>query len=113
MRASSSPSRADVSLSSLGRAGLGPSVGSGGSIWSFVVPHPPLLPGFTELAPYNVVLVALDDDADIRMIGNLVVAPGRPPNEVDPASILIGEPVRAVFSVIGGAVVLQWVRDSS
>ena len=31
-----------------------------GTIWSFVVPHPPLLPAYAELAPYNVVAVALE-----------------------------------------------------
>ena len=31
-----------------------------GTIWSFVVPHPPLLPAYAALAPYNVIVVALE-----------------------------------------------------
>ena len=38
-----------------------------GRIWSFVVPHPPLLPPFDGMAPYNVILVEItaysDDNA--------------------------------------------------
>lgn len=32
-----------------------------GRIWSYVLPHPPLLPDYAEQAPYNVVLVELTD----------------------------------------------------
>ncbi len=81
-----------------------------GTIWSYAVPHPPLLPGFSELAPYNVVLVALDEDPTIRLTGNLVLAAGRPPNEIDPATIVIGEPVRATFCPVEDVAYLQWVR---
>lgn len=69
-----------------------------GSIWSFVVPHPPLLPGFAEAAPYNVVVVSLAEDPTLRMVGNLVARPGGPIEEVDPAAIEIGLPVRVVFT---------------
>ena len=41
-----------------------------GRIWSFVVPHPPLLPAFMEVAPYNVVVVELDEDSPVRVVGN-------------------------------------------
>src|SRR5437868_3156373 len=46
------------------------------TVWSFVVPHPPLLPAYSEVAPYNVIVVALDDDPPIRMVGNLVTEAG-------------------------------------
>ena len=81
-----------------------------GRIWSFVVPHPPLLPGFGELAPYNVILVELDDDPTIRLTGQLVDHAGGAPNTVDPATIVIGEPVRAVFPPVEDVGFLQWVR---
>lgn len=68
-----------------------------GRIWSFVVPHPPLLPAFTPLAPYNVILVELADDPTIRMVGNLVPSAESEINQIDPATITIGAPVRAVF----------------
>lgn len=47
-----------------------------GTIWSFAVAHPPVLPAFETAAPYNVVVVALDTDSTIRMIGNVVDADG-------------------------------------
>jgi uncharacterized OB-fold protein len=68
-----------------------------GSIWSFVVPHPPLLPQFAALSPYNVILVALEEDPRIRLVGNLVAREGGPIDEIDPHTIRIGAPVRVVF----------------
>jgi len=81
-----------------------------GTIWSYVVPHPPLLPQFAALAPYNVVLVALDEDPTIRLIGNLVRRAGGPINEVDPSEIEIGSAVRVVFERIDDEISLpRWV----
>ena len=82
-----------------------------GHLWSWIVAHPPLLAGFAELAPYNAVTVELVEDPNIRFVGNLVVQVGGPPNEIDPATIVIGEPVHAVFAVAEDVPVLQWVRD--
>ena len=80
-----------------------------GTIWSFAVPHPPLLPWYAALAPYNVVAVALDEDPAVRLIGNLVARPGGPVNEVDPATIAIGAPVRAVFERVSESITLvRW-----
>lgn len=80
------------------------------TVWSFVVPHPPLLPAFAELAPYNVVVVALDEDPTLRMVGNLVADADAPINSVDPETIEIGQPVEVVFQPIGDDVSLpRWV----
>jgi len=81
-----------------------------GRVWSFVVPHPPLLPGFTELAPYNVVVVELDEDPTVRLVGHLVVEAGDAPHAVD---IVIGEPVRAVFHHVEDVGFLQWARSTA
>jgi len=82
-----------------------------GRIWSFVVPHPPLLPAFAALAPYNVVAVALDEASEVRLVGNLVARPGGPIGEVDPATIEIGAPVRVAFERVSDAIALpRWVR---
>ena len=81
-----------------------------GTVWSFVVPHPPLLPAYAELAPYNVVVVALDEEPTIRLVGNLVESEDGEINEIDPATIEIGQPVRAVFQRINEDVALpRWV----
>jgi hypothetical protein len=68
-----------------------------GTVWSFVVPHPPLLQPYSSLAPYNVIVVALDEHPTIRFVGNLVSGPEGALNEIDPNSIRIGEPVEVVF----------------
>lgn len=69
-----------------------------GTIWSFVVVHPPLLPAYAPFAPYPVITVTLDEDPALRMVGNLVTGPEGAINEVDPAGIVIGEPVQITFS---------------
>ena len=81
-----------------------------GTIWSFVVPHPPLLPAYQELAPYNVVTVALAEDPRLRLVGNLVARPDGPINEVDPKTIRIGEPVRVVFQQVDDVFLPRWMR---
>jgi hypothetical protein len=68
-----------------------------GLIWSFAIPHPPLIRQFSVLAPYNVILVALDEDPTIRMVGNLISRAGGAINSVDPEEIQIGARVRVVF----------------
>lgn len=80
------------------------------TIWSYVVPHPPLLPAYAELAPYNAIIVALDEDPTIRFVGNLVTAPGGPIHEIDPATITIGEAVRVVFTQVEDVTLPRWVR---
>lgn len=85
-----------------------------GSVWSFVVPHPPLLPWYAERAPYNVILVALDEDPHVRLAGNLVAGPGASLASVDPATLRIGLRVRAIFETLAGDVVVpRWVRDGA
>jgi uncharacterized OB-fold protein len=83
-----------------------------GSIWSFVVAHPPLLPAYASRAPYNVVAVALEEDPTVRLVGNLVAREGAPIDSVDPETIEIGAPVRVVFDEVAEGVVLpRWVLD--
>jgi len=66
-------------------------------VWSFVVPHPPLLAPYSDLAPYNVIVVELDEEPHIRFVGNLVSGPDGQIDEIDAESIEIGEPVEVVF----------------
>jgi uncharacterized OB-fold protein len=82
-----------------------------GRIWSYVVPHPPLLPDYAALAPYNVIVVALDEDPALRLVGNLVTATDGGINQIDPETIEIGAPVQAVFPEVAPGVALpRWVR---
>ncbi|MFP6625588.1 MAG: Zn-ribbon domain-containing OB-fold protein [Deltaproteobacteria bacterium] len=81
-----------------------------GRIWSFAVSHPPLLPVFAERAPYPVIVVEVDEDPTIRMVGNLVAEASSDINEIDPATINIGDRVSVVFSELADDVVLpRWV----
>ncbi len=80
------------------------------TIWSYIVPHPPLLPAYAELAPYNVIVVALDEDPTIRFVGNLVTSADGAINEIDPATIVIGEPVQVVFAAVDDVTLPRWVR---
>ncbi|MFD2687228.1 Zn-ribbon domain-containing OB-fold protein [Streptomyces phyllanthi] len=79
-----------------------------GRVWSYVVPHPPLLPEYAEQAPYAVILVELDGAPRIRLVGNLVTGPGARLDSVAPERVRIGARVRAVFD---GGGVPQWVLE--
>lgn len=79
-----------------------------GRIWSYAVPHPPLLPAYSELAPYNVVVVELEEDPTIRFVGNLVDSPDGAINSVDPATIEIGAPVQVVFQAVDDVTFPRW-----
>ena len=81
------------------------------TIWSYVVPHPPLLPAFQPYAPYNVCIVSLDEDETIRLVGNLIAEEGAPINSVDAATIEVGQRVRVVFEHVADDVALpRFVR---
>ncbi|MGP3949302.1 Zn-ribbon domain-containing OB-fold protein [Streptomyces sp. 7N604] len=83
-----------------------------GRIWSYVIPHPPLLPAYAARAPYDVILVELAEDPAIRLAGNLVAAPDAPIGSVDPSRIRIGAPVKAVFAGhADGVTVPRWLLE--
>jgi|SRR5882724_958162 len=81
-----------------------------GTVWSYIVAHPPLLPAYSEVAPYNVIVVALDDEPTIRFVGNLVASADGAINEIDPATIVVGEPVQVVFQTVDGVALPRWTR---
>ena len=67
-------------------------------------------PAYAEFAPYNVIVVELDEDPTIRMVGNLVASADAPLNGIDPHTVEIGEPVQVVFSQVEDMVLPRWVR---
>ena len=74
-----------------------------GTVYSWVVAHPPLLPAFVDLAPLVVLLVELEEGDDLRIVGNLL---GEGPEDV-----AIGMPVEVAFEQVAADVVLpQWRR---
>lgn len=73
-----------------------------GSVWSFAVPHPPLLAAYAERLPYAVLVVTLDDDPTIRLVGDTAAG-------VAVDSIAIGQAVEVAFERIADDVVLpRW-----
>ncbi|MFJ3672150.1 Zn-ribbon domain-containing OB-fold protein [Streptomyces sp. NPDC090106] len=82
-----------------------------GRIWSYVVPHPPLLPDYAALTPYTVAVVELADAPHIRLVGNLVAAPGAPLDSLAPGRVRIGARVR--FAYDEGSGLAQWVPERS
>ncbi|MEV1020324.1 OB-fold domain-containing protein [Streptomyces sp. NPDC050264] len=82
-----------------------------GRIWSYVVPHPPLLPAYAAQAPYNAIIVELAEAPRIRLVGNLVTSADARLDSVDPDRIRIGAKVQAVFTEIDGVTLPRWVLE--
>jgi hypothetical protein len=81
-----------------------------GRIWSFAVPHPPLLPTFADVAPYVVAVIELAEDPRIRLVGNVLREADGPLGAVSSSELTIGASVTAVFGgSIEGFPVPQWV----
>ena len=58
------------------------------------------------------ILVALDEDPTLRMVGNLISEPGAAINSVPSQEIEIGARVRVVFEAESEELPLpRWVRD--
>jgi len=82
-----------------------------GTIWSVIAPHAPLMLDFTVLAPYNAIVVELEEDPTIRLIGNLVPEAGASINAIDYEDIEIGTPVQVVFERVNDEISLpRWVQ---
>lgn len=60
-----------------------------GTVHSYTVAHYAAHPALADAVPYAIVLVALDDDPSIRVLGNLV--------DGDPRAVRIGDQVEAVW----------------
>jgi hypothetical protein len=84
-----------------------------GRIWSYVVPHPPLLAAYAAQAPYNAIVVELTEAPQIRLVGNLVSGPDAPLDSVPPARLRIGAKVQVVFAPADaeGVVLPRWTLE--
>ena len=79
-------------------------------LWSWCVSHGPTLAAFQGSVPFVIALVELLEDPAVRMVGNLVVADGAGINEVDPATLSLGLPLRVAFASVAEGVSLPlWV----
>ena len=84
-----------------------------GTLWSYVIPHPPLLPYFADRAPYNVIVVSVEEDPSIRLVGNLVGKSAvNDLSATDADQLQIGTPLRVVFDPEDPEIPLpRWVVD--
>jgi uncharacterized OB-fold protein len=81
-----------------------------GIIWSVIAPHAPLMLDFTELAPYNAIIVELKEDPTIRLVGNLVPEAGAPINTIAYEDVEVGAAVQVVFERVNDEISLpRWV----
>ena len=87
------------------RADWRPAAGTG-TIWSFALPAPPLLPAFAALGPYAVVLVEPDDHPGLRLTGALVGPEAMGLGGVDTGLVAIGARVCVRFLPFADDVVL-------
>lgn len=79
-----------------------------GRIWSYVVPHPPLLPDYAAQAPYNVIVVELADAPGYASWGTWSRSPGRRSTPLSPDRVRIGARVQVVFTDTG---LPQWILE--
>lgn len=68
-----------------------------GRVWSFAAPQPPLLPAFAALIPYVTLVVELEEDSRLRIVGPLVNGETGGIQGVAPSAVRIGDPVRVRF----------------
>lgn len=80
-----------------------------GRIWSFVIAHPPLLPVYEAHAPYNVIVVECEEDPTIRFVGGLVKGPESVLGDEERERLVLGAPVRVVFTERGGVFFPNWM----
>lgn len=72
-----------------------------GSIYSWIVAHKPVMPAFADRVPMAVVLVELEEDPGLRLVGNL--------RDCANERIEIGLPVEVIFEAVADDVTLpQW-----
>lgn len=68
-----------------------------GTVWSYAQPQPPLLPAFTALLPYVTLVVALDEDPRLRIVGPLLNTQNHSMQGIEASAVAIGAPVRVAF----------------
>jgi hypothetical protein len=86
-------------------------VGRDGTIWSYIVAHPPLVGHFAVVAPYVAAVVELDDAPGARVVGPVVAHPGAAVGSVAGDQVRIGARVTLDLTsdTTGAPVVPRWV----
>ena len=76
-----------------------------GKVYSFIVTHHVVTPGFEDDAPYVVALVELEEQAGLRLVTNIVGC--------SPGDVRVGMPVEPVFDAVTPEVTLLKFRQAS
>ena len=92
-----------------------------GTVMSYCEVHHPILPGFRDQVPYQVLLVELDtqrgepsEHEALRIIGNLATEDGKLASPEQIRAVGIGTRVRMVFVDVGDEFAIpQWVVDET
>jgi uncharacterized OB-fold protein len=71
-----------------------------GTVYSFVVVHYAANPALAGSVPYAVALVSLDEQPEVRVVGNIP--------SIDPAEVRIGMPVEAYWDEREDVLLPQW-----
>ena len=75
-----------------------------GTVYSFIVVHHPVVPGFESELPYVVAAIQLAEDESVRIITNIV--------ECEPSEVYVGMSVEAVFCDISESITLPKFRPT-
>ena len=78
-------------------------------LWSFVIVHGTTLPVFQNHVPFPVGVVTLAEAPHLRMVGNLIAAPGAAINSLDPTILRIGMPLAVAFHRVEDVALPCWV----
>lgn len=76
-----------------------------GTVYSFTIPHHPVVPVLAEYVPYNVVVVELEGTGGVRLISNLIDMPYE--------DISIGQAVELVWEDISDDVALPRFKSAA
>ena len=76
-----------------------------GKVYSFIVTHHVVTPGFEDDAPYVVALVELEEQEGLRLVTNIVGC--------SPGDVRVGMPVEPVFDAVTPEVTLLKFRQAS
>ena len=109
LRAPAVPTAPDVPVLPVARDEVGADVGPGHRV---VVrgPPPAAAPGLRRARALQRDRRRARRGPDAAHVGNLVTGPDGPINEIDPATITIGEPVEVVFSQVDDITLPRWKR---
>ena len=82
-----------------------------GTIWSYIVVHPPLIGQFAAVAPYVTAVVELHDAPGARVVGPVVAHPGAAVGSVAGDQVRIGARVTLDLTseAAEGTIVPRWV----